>query len=79
MEFHIPLSGTRPDLAALRALLTDADPGAMLDQDLLGQSLRVASDLSRRELQAVVRQAGLDLDESQIQAQPSVCCGGCGG
>lgn len=79
MEFHIALAGTRPDLTTLRALLENADPGAIADCDELGQSLRVSTDLSRPELREVASQAGLDLADAQIRPQPSVCCGGCGG
>lgn len=79
VEFHIALTGTRPDLPTLRALLENADPGAVADCDELGQNLRVSTDLSRHDLREVASQAGLDFSDAQIRPQPSVCCGGCGG
>lgn len=79
MEFHIALAGARPDLPTLQALLSNMDPGAVADCDELGQTLRVSCDLSRKELQDLAGQVGLEVTEAQIRPQPSVCCGGCGG
>lgn len=79
MEYQITLAGPKPDLAALQLSLHHLDPAALLAIDSAGRQLRVATSLPAAELQSLLRRSGLNLRDGELQAQPSVCCGGCGG
>jgi hypothetical protein len=79
MEYQITLAGPKPDLAALQLSLHSQDPAALLAIDSTGRQLRVATSLPAGELQSLLRRSGLNLRDGELQAQPSVCCGGCGG
>lgn len=79
MEYQITLAGPKPDLAALQLALHGQDPAALLAIDTTGRQLRVATWLPAPELQALLRRNGLNLRDGELEAQPSVCCGGCGG
>lgn len=79
MEFHIMTTATDDQLQSFRNDILAQDPAAMVDRDGLGRFLRASTHLVSSELLTIAEQAGLPLDRSQVQPQPSVCCGGCGG
>jgi hypothetical protein len=79
MEYQITLTGPKPDVAAIQLSLHSLDPAALLAIDSAGRHLRVATSLPAGELQSLLRRNGLNLREGELQPQPSVCCGGCGG
>ena len=79
MEFQVLLPRQRPDLEAVRNVLSAQDPAALADFDPLNPLLRVSASLTARDLLALLRQAGCAVDEGAIRALPSNCCGGCGG
>ena len=79
MEFRIALGGQSVDLAAIRHLLREADPAALADLDPFNAVLRVAAQLTGGEVMGLLAEAGCQLSPQALQAQPSVCCGGCGG
>ncbi len=79
MEYQIRLAGPKPDLAAIQLSLHAVDPAALLAIDASGRELMIATNLGKGELQSLLRRNGLDLADGDLQARPSVCCGGCGG
>lgn len=79
VEFRIELGGRAIDLAAIRHLLREADPAALADLDPFNAVLRVAAQLTGGEVLGLLAEAGCEMPPQALQAQPSVCCGGCGG
>lgn len=79
MEYQITLTGPKPDLAAIQRSLQAIDPAALLAIDVSGRQLMLATNLGKGELRSLPQHNGLELAEGDLQAQPSVCCGGCGG
>ena len=79
VEFQITLAGHRPDLAAICAALSAADPASVMDRDPAGDHLRVATVLDEFGLLMALRGAGWPLEAAQLRRLASNCCGGCGG
>ena len=79
MQFTLPIHGAAPDLAALSRELATLDPAAMVDIDLHGQALRIATSATETELHACLLQAGMPAAPHELVRLPSECCGGCGG
>lgn len=91
MEFHIRTADLRiaTDLADPRArqqiaqAVGDAvaaeDPAALVDIDLAGHMLRVATCLDAALLAGLISRAGFPLAVTQVTQLPSICCGGCSG
>ncbi|HZX81394.1 MAG TPA: hypothetical protein VFE72_10630 [Lysobacter sp.] len=78
MQLKIHTS-TAPDLSNLESALVDADPSALVDFDAASGALRVSTLLQPQQVAALLRVAGLPVDEAQVTRVPSECCGGCGG
>lgn len=79
MEFHVPLTSTRPDLDAIAKALRAVDPSALVDIDPAGQALRIAATVELPALASLLEQAGYPVAAHAIGRVPSTCCGGCGG
>ncbi|HEY9144814.1 MAG TPA: hypothetical protein VIM90_12360 [Arenimonas sp.] len=79
MEFHIQSAATDVELRRFRNDVIAVDPAAMVERDALGQHLLASTQLSGSELLTIASLAGLQITREHLQAQPSVCCGGCGG
>jgi hypothetical protein len=79
MEYQINLAGLKPDVAAIQRSLHAVDPAALLAIDAAGRHLRVATSLPAIDLRSLLGRNGLSLRDDELQALPSVCCGGCGG
>jgi hypothetical protein len=79
MQFLLHTTRQAPDLAAIEDAIADLDPAVLLDADASAQVLRISTVLTEDELLASLRQAGVDAAPSDLERQPSVCCGGCGG
>lgn len=78
MEFHVSLTGAKPDLDAIEESLRAVDPAGVIDTDQAGR-LRVAAAINAGELLAVLQQAGVAALPAQVSQVPSTCCGGCSG
>ena len=77
MEFHIAIAGRVVDPARVEACIGAVDPAVVVDAD--ARTLRVSAAVSSGELVTLLHDAGVDVSQSAIRPQPSVCCGGCGG
>lgn len=78
MEYRIALPPRTPvDGERLVATLHGFDPAAIVDHDARIDRLRINIALSARALAEVL--AALGITVVAIEAEPSVCCGGCGG
>ena len=67
------------DLAAIENAIADLDPAVLLDADVFGQVMRISTVLTEDELLACLRQVDVHAAPGDLERQPSVCCGGCGG
>jgi hypothetical protein len=79
MEFHIRLAQPITDLATIEDAILSVDPGAQVDIDKLGETLRVAAYVEAPELVSLLNRAGYPVDPLQVVQLPAICCGGCGG
>ena len=79
MEYHVAWSGTAPAFQVIEDTILDADPSASVDLDAATNKLRVAGSLATVELIALLHKAGYAVNEAQVMALPSYCCGDCGG
>ena len=79
MEISLPIVNQAPDLAALERLLIEVDPAALFDLSGDGNSLRISTSASDREVIACLHAAGVPARLDDLIRLPSVCCGGCGG
>jgi len=80
MEYRVELFGaTLPAAAALEAMLTAEDAGAVSDLDPVGRAWRVNTVLAAAELRELLARAGCHVESAQVRPLPSVCCGGCSG
>jgi hypothetical protein len=79
MEFLLHTTTQPPDLSAVEYAIADLDPAVLLDTDISGQVVRISTVLNEDELLACLRQAGVHAGPGDLERQPSVCCGGCGG
>ena len=75
--FESPLAA--PDVVPLDRVIVDLDPAALVDLDIDGRTIRMATVLTRAELLACLAEAGLPADNARLRQLPSVCCGGCSG
>ena len=78
MEFHVRASRALPPLAVIEDALLAFDPAAVVDIDP-GQGLRVNAAVDAARLMALLNGVGGAVRPGEIEQQPSVCCGGCGG
>jgi hypothetical protein len=79
MEFQVELKGAIPDVDAIRELIRDVDPAALVDLDSKWQALRVAAHIDVIELISLIQRGGYPVEPRQVTRVPSVCCGGCSG
>lgn len=79
MEYHIDMAGAEPDLPAIEDVLYDLDPAVIVAMARDGNTLRIATYIPIADLLGLIRQAGCEVEPSQIVELPSICCGGCGG
>jgi hypothetical protein len=79
MEYHIDLSGAKPDLHAIEDVLYDLDPAVVVAMARDGCTLRIATYLPMNDLLGLMRQADCPVEPRQVVELPSICCGGCGG
>lgn len=77
MEFTVAIDTRIADLARIDEALREIDPAALVGAE--PHSLRIAGAFDVATLSGILRDAGCSVTEVQIQALPSVCCGGCGG
>ena len=77
MEFHVRFAGAKPDLQAFETRLLALDPAALVDLDATSAQLRVSTVAQVQELADALAAAGHPVALRDIEAQPSVCCGGC--
>jgi hypothetical protein len=75
--FESPIAA--PDVAPVGRAIVELDPAAVVDIDMDGRTIRMATVLTRPELLACLAQAGLPADNARLRQLPSVCCGGCSG
>ena len=78
-EFAFESPVAAPDVAPLDRVIVDLDPAAVVDLDVDGRTIRMATVLTRAELLACLAAAGLPADNAHLRQLPSVCCGGCSG
>ena len=77
MEYQVRI--TAPvNLDSIEERLLESDPAGLVDEGGAGL-LRISTSLPPAELAAVLAAAGHPASRQDIEAQPSVCCGGCGG
>ena len=79
MEFRVKLPTPLPDVGYIDELVRGVDPAAIVDVDPTDRSLRVTAWLAQEELVRLLVRAGYPIGANEVQALPSVCCGGCGG
>ena len=79
MEFKLPLAEPIADLESVRETVCALDPSAVLDTGADGLTLRINAALAPLDLAWSLRKAGVPASADQLQALPSVCCGGCSG
>lgn len=79
MEFHVHLEAAGIDAAEIERRLQDIDPAGIADVDAASGQLRLSANLSSGEVVSLLQAAGYKVDPSQVEIQPSVCCGGCSG
>ena len=79
MEFHLRLATAKPELQAFETRLLALDPAALVDLDATSAQLRVSTVAQVQELADALAAAGHPVALRDIEAQPSVCCGGCSG
>lgn len=79
MEYRIDLP---PDaqfqMTRFESALLEADPAAVFDVDP-ARVVRVATTLGPADLEALLRALGTHFDHANVEALPSICCGGCSG
>lgn len=78
MEYRITLPPATRDPMRLEGALLAADPAAVFDVDP-SRVARVATTLGTADLSALLRALGDGFGDAQVQALPSICCGGCSG
>ena len=78
MEFHVRASKPLPPLLVVEDALLAFDPAAVVDLDP-ERGLRVNAAISAAELLALLNEVGGAVEPGEVEQQPSVCCGGCGG
>ncbi|MEN1942024.1 hypothetical protein WCE39_13180 [Luteimonas sp. MJ174] len=78
MEFHVRASRSLPPLVVIEDALLAFDPAAVVDIDP-AQGLRVSAAIDAAQLAALINQVGGDVQATEVEQQPSVCCGGCSG
>ena len=79
MQFLLHTASQPPDLSTIEYAIADLDPSVLLDTDASGHVMRISTTLNEDELLACLRQAGVHAGPGDLERQPSVCCGGCGG
>ena len=80
MEYHVDvIPGVAPDVERVALALQELDPAAVVDFNAAGARLRIDTGLAARELVELLGGIGIAVAPAQVHAQPSVCCGGCGG
>jgi hypothetical protein len=79
MEYQLRLSEPIADLTCVREAVCALDPSAVMDTGADGLTLRINAVLAPLDLAWSLRRAGVPASVDQLQAQPSVCCGGCSG
>lgn len=78
MEFHVRAPGRLPVLSRIEEALLAQDPAAVVDIDPL-QGLRVSTTIDAGRLAELLNAAGGQVQAPEVEARPSVCCGGCSG
>ncbi len=78
MEFHVRASRPLPPLLVIEDALLAHDPAAVVDIDP-AQGLRVSAIIDAAQLVALLNDIGGAVEPGEVEQQPSVCCGGCGG
>lgn len=78
MEYRITLPPATRDPTRLEGALLEADPAVVFDVDP-SRVVRVATTLGAAELTALLRALDDEFGDAQVQALPSICCGGCSG
>ena len=76
MEYHIDMSGAKPDLRAIEDVLYDSDPAVVVAMAQDGCTLRIATYLPVTDLLGMMQQAGCQVELHQVVELPSICCGG---
>jgi hypothetical protein len=79
MQFKVAIASHASAVPRIERALRDADPAASIDFDTGADQMRVSTFLSVRELVEIADRAGLTSAGERVVAQPSECCGGCGG
>ena len=77
MEYAFELPCAMPDLSPLDRAIVGLDPAALVDLDATSAQLRVSTVAQVQELADALAAAGHPVALRDIEAQPSVCCGGC--
>jgi hypothetical protein len=78
MEFHVRIAAPLVDIGMIERQLLELDPAGLVD--LRGADLlRVSTCIHHAELVGVLDAAGYPVPYTEVEAQPSVCCGGCSG
>ena len=78
MQYLIAATSQITSLDAISGRLNDLDPSALVDVDTSGR-LRISTLLPDAEVLLALGLAGLAIAASELERQPSECCGGCGG
>ncbi len=87
MEFHVRIDNHLAALhghgdallEAVRTMIEQVDPSAVLDIDASGCLLRIAAAIDVAQLEHLLDRAGYPTTPAQVRQLPSICCGGCSG
>lgn len=79
MEYHIDMTGAKPDLRAIEDVLYDLDPAVVVAMARDDSTLKIATYIPMTDLLGLMQQAGCRVELHQVVELPSICCGGCGG
>lgn len=78
MEFHYHRTGPSPELATIEQAIAQLDPAVLVDADDFAR-VRISTVLDEYALLDCLWRAGVQVAMGELERQPSVCCGGCGG
>ena len=79
MEYHIDMTGAKPDLRAIEDVLYDLDPAVVVAMARDSSTLKIATYIPMTDLLSLMQRAGSRVELHQVVELPSICCGGCGG
>ena len=79
MQYEINGITAMLDMPRFEQVLGDADPASLVDIDPRTSAVRISTLLDAASIRALLAQCGADPMRADVQALPSICCGGCSG